>query len=125
MSYKNLEVWRIARELAVDIHQTTLGKLPKSENFEEGGQIRPSIKSVKSTITEDYGRRRYKNDFIRYLVYAAASCDETRDHLETLLETGSLTDLALYENLRTRLDVLGEKLFRLIQSVETGHRSDK
>ena len=112
MSYKNLEVWRLSRDLVVDIHRMTLDKLPKFEAYEEAGQIRRSVKSVKSTITEGYGRRRYKNEFIRYLVYAAASCDETRDHLEMLFETGSLRDKTLYEDLHKRLDVLGRKLYQ-------------
>jgi four helix bundle protein len=32
---------------------------------------------VCSCIAEGYGRRKYKNDFIRFIVYAQASCDET------------------------------------------------
>ena len=54
--------------------------------FEEASQIRRSIKSVKSTIVEGYGRRYYKQEFIRFLHYAIASNDETIDHLETLFD---------------------------------------
>ena len=89
MSYKNLEVWQLARELVIEIHGITLTKLPKFEMYEEGSQIRRSIKSVKSAIVEGYGRRRYKQEYIRYLSYAISSNDETIDHLETLFETGS------------------------------------
>jgi len=92
MSYKKLQIWQLARELVIDIHRMTLTKLPKFEMFEEGSQIRRSIKSVKSTIVEGYGRRIYKQEFIRFLNYAIASNDETIDHLETLFETESLTD---------------------------------
>lgn len=125
MSYRDLDVWKLSRELVVDIHQMTLSLLPKIETFEEGSQIRRSSKSVKSTIVEGYGRRRYKQEFIRYLTYAIASCDETTDHLETLFETGSLTDTKLYENLHDRLDMLGRKINQLIRSVESRHRSEK
>ena len=69
MSYRTLEVWQLSRTLVVDIRQMTLTKLPKFEMFEEGSQIRRSIKSVKSTIVEGYGRRRYKQEFVRYLTY--------------------------------------------------------
>ena len=41
--------------------------LPKFEMFEEGSQIRRSSKSVRSNIVEGYGKRHYKNDFIRFL----------------------------------------------------------
>ena len=61
MSYKNLEIWQLARDAVIEIHKMSLG-LPKFELFEEGQQIRRSIKSVKSTIVEGYGRRKYKND---------------------------------------------------------------
>jgi len=50
MSYKKLEIWQLARQLVIDVHKMTLNKLPKFEMFEQGGQIRRSVKSVKSTI---------------------------------------------------------------------------
>ncbi len=125
MSYRKLEIWQIARELVIDIHKMTLCKLPKFEMFEEGKQIRKSIKSVKSTIVEGYGRRRYKQEFIRFLIYAIASNDETTDHLETLFETESLTDQELYHDLSERLDKLGKKLNLFIKSVSKSHISEK
>ena len=81
MNYRDLEVWQLSRELVIAIHQMTLTHLPKFEAFEEASQIRRSIKSVKSCIVEGYGRRRYKQEFVRFLTYALASCDETADHL--------------------------------------------
>ena len=93
--------------------------------FEEGSQIRRSMKSVKSTIVEGYGRRRYKQEFIHFLSYAIASNDETMDHLETLFETKSLKDEQLYKNLHDRIEVLGKKLNMFIQSVEREHISEK
>ena len=117
MSYKNLEIWQEARTLVIDIHEMTLKKLPKFELYEEGSQIRKSSKSVKSTIVEGYGRRRYPQDYIRFLTYAIASNDETIDHLETLYETDSLKDKELYENLHDRLEILGKKLNKFIQAI--------
>ena len=125
MSYKNLEIWQLARELVIDIHKMTLQKLPKFEMYEEGAQIRKSSKSVKSTIVEGYGRRRYKQEFIRFLTYAAGSSDETADHLDTLFETGSLTDQDLFQDLDERLDKLGRKLNRFVKSVEESHISER
>jgi four helix bundle protein len=125
MSYKNLEVWQLARDVAIDIHRMTLNKLPKFEMYEEGIQIRKSSKSVRSTIVEGYGRRRYKQEFIKFLVYAIASNDETIDHLDTLYETESLKDKNLYQDLSERLDKLGRKLNFFIKSVEKGHISEK
>jgi len=125
MNYRDLEVWQLSRELVVDIHQMTLAQLPKFEMFEEGGQIRRSSKSIKSTIVEGYGRRRYKQEFLRFLTYSLASCDETNDHLETLFETNSLEDRQIYENLHEWLELLGKKINLFIQGVEREHRSEK
>lgn len=86
--------------------------------FEEGTQIRRSSKSVRSNIVEGYGRRSYKMDYIKHLLYAQASNDETIDHLETLLETKSLIDDKLFENLLTRLNTLGKKLNKFIQAIQ-------
>jgi four helix bundle protein len=125
MSYRTLEIWQLARKMSADVHKMTLTKLPKFEMYEEGSQIPRSGKSVRSNIVEGYGRRRYKQEFIKHLVYAHASCDETMDHLETLFETGSLTDEKLYNDLLAQLDLLGRKISRFIDSVEVGHRSPK
>ena len=121
MSYRKLEIWSLARELTIEIHKMTLSELPKFEMYEEGSQIRRSVKSVRSNIVEGYGRRRYKLDYIRFLTYALASCDETTDHLETLFETESLTDSQVYSSLHDKLQTVGKKLNLFLQSVEMRH----
>jgi four helix bundle protein len=123
MNYEDLEIWKIANELVLQIHQITIKDIPKFEMFETGSQIRRSIKSVKANIVEGYGRRQYKQDFIRFLVMAIASNDETIDHLKTLYQTKSLTDTGKYEDLLKRLEELGRKLNRFITAVNKGHRS--
>ncbi len=125
MSYKNLEIWQLAKDISIDIHKMTLEKLPKFEMFEEGSQIRRSSKSVRSNIVEGYGRRYYKMDYIKHLLYAQASNDETIDHLETIYETKSLTDEKLFNELSNRIDILGKKLNKFIQSVRKPDASDQ
>jgi four helix bundle protein len=120
MSYRTLQVWQEARELALDVHAMTM-KLPKFELYEQGSQIRRSSKSIRSNIVEGYGRRKYKADYLRFLSYAFASCLETEDHLESLFESKSLTDKPLFDSLFERNQILGRKLNRFIQSVENSH----
>ncbi len=117
--YQTLEVYQLALRLAVDIHAMTL-TLPKIEIYEEGSQIRRSSKSIVANIVEGYGRRQYKNEFIRYLAYASASCDETKSHLEMLYQTGSL-DRDRYTSLYGQYLELGKKLYRFKQSVLSSH----
>jgi len=125
MSYRDLEIWKLARQVAIAVHRMTLQNLPKFEMYEEGSQIRRSAKSVAANIVEGYGRRRYKQEFIRFLVFAHASCDETIDHLEMLFDTKSLTNEVVYRELSTQLDLLGRKLNVFIDSVERSHRVDR
>lgn len=116
-SYRDLEVYKESKRLAIEIHRMSLS-LPKFELFEEGGQIRRSSKSVTSMIVEGYGRRRYKGDFIKYLVYAQSECDETIIHLNFLFETDSLKDKASYEKLHAEYDMLSKKINKFLQWVE-------
>ncbi len=117
MSYKSLEIWKLAKEQSIAIHAMTL-TLPKFEQFEEGQQIRRSAKSKRSTIVEGYGRRKYNNDYIKFIIYALASNDETIDHLDTLFETKSLTSEQLYNNLLTNAQRLGKMLNNFLQALQ-------
>jgi len=119
MSYKDLEVWRLANDLVMEIHDLTLKDLPKFEMYEEGSQHRRSIKSVKSNIAEGYGRRIYQQDYIHFLVFAFGSVCETTDHLETLFITRSLNDERKFRDLSEKLDKLGRKLNLLIQRIQS------
>lgn len=117
MSYKDLEVYHEAKRLAVEVHQVSM-TFPKFEMYEEGSQLRRASKSVVSNIVEGYGRKRYKNDFVRHLIFSLSECDETRLHLELLFETGSMRDQIKCNELKAAYDVLSKKLNRFIQSVE-------
>lgn len=86
--------------------------------FEEGSQIRRSSKAVTAAIVEGYGRKRYKHDFIRFLVFAQSECDETIVHLDFLFETGSMKDKAKYEQLAQRYTILSKRLNNFIQWVD-------
>lgn len=117
MSYKKLKVWQEARILSIEIHAMSL-KLPKFELYETGSQIRRSSKSIRSNIVEGYGRRRYQNDYLRFLTYAHASVDETRDHLESLYETDSMKDKEAFNDLCKRIDQIGKMLYKLIKRID-------
>lgn len=123
-SYRDLEIYRLSHKLAVEIHEMSL-LLPKYELFEEGSQIRRSSKAACSNIVEGFGRRRYKSDFIKYLVYALSSCDEPQEHLALLFETKSLNDKNLYKHLSDAYDEVGRKLNNFIKAVEKRHLSVK
>jgi len=116
-SYRELEIYKLSKNLAIQIHKMSL-TLPKFELYEEGSQIRRSSKGITSAIVEGYGRRFYKGDFIRYLTIGISECDETILHLEFLFETNSLTNKDLYEELCNEYTKLSKMMNRFIQWVE-------
>ena len=121
-SYRDLEIYQMAYQLAIEIHKMSL-TLPKYELYEQGSQIRRSSKSVKDNIVEGYGRKKYKNDFIRFLVYAQASCDEATSQLSMI------SDLHFSEIPLTKLNedynILGKKINKFIQYVEGNWKYNK
>ncbi len=114
-SYNDLEIYKMAYENAIKVHEMSL-ELPKYELYEQGSQIRRSTKTIKDTIAEGYGRRRYKADFIKFLVYAQSSCDET------LSQLNMISDIHFKENPLTDLiekyQILGKKINKFIDYVE-------
>jgi four helix bundle protein len=115
-SYKDLEIYRLSYDLAIKIHKLSLD-LPKYEMYEEGSQIRSSSKGITSCIVEGYGRKKYKAEFIKFLIYSHASCDETILHLNFLKDTHTLDG----EEVKFLLDTynkLGSKISKFIQYVE-------
>ena len=115
-SYRDLEVYQQAYQLAIEVHAMTL-TLPKYELYEQGSQLRRSSKSVKDNIVEGYGRKKYKADFIRFLIYAQSSCDEATSQIKMIDElhfkSGGLKDLL------EKYDKLGKQLNKFIQYVES------
>ncbi|MBX2966904.1 MAG: four helix bundle protein [Cyclobacteriaceae bacterium] len=116
-SYRDLEIYKLSKELAIKVHKMTLS-LPKFEMYEEGSQIRRSSKAIASAIVEGYGRSRYKAEYIKYLTYAHAECDETILHLEFLFETESLKDKEFFDEAYASYDQLGRKINKYTQWVE-------
>jgi len=91
-------------------------ELPYPDRYETGGQLRRSSQTIKDTIVEGYGRRRYKADFIKYLTYSHSS----------LLESGSQSDFldhihpgTGWDEIVDELDVLGIKIYNFTEYVET------
>jgi four helix bundle protein len=113
-SYHDLEIYILAFDLSVRLRKATLA-LPNPDKYEVGGQIRRSSQTIKDTIVEGYGRRRYKADFIKYLVYSHASLLEACSQAE-FLEV-SYPD-AGWKDFADELDKLGVKIHNFILYVE-------
>lgn len=115
-SYKDLDIYKIGLDLFYVIHPSSL-KLPKHELYELGSQVRRSSDSVVTNIVEGYGRRKYKADFIKFLIYSHSSCLETINHLEKISKLYPETIINIDE-LIINYEGLGGKLFNFIKYVE-------
>ena len=119
--HESLEVYRLAHALALRVHPLTM-KLPKHEMYEEGSQTRRSSKSVASQIVEGHALRYYKAEYLHYLWRSYASAEESIEHLQYLLETGSAkVQESECGELVDQYVVLCRKLFNYIESVEKHH----
>ena len=118
-SYRDLDIYQTAYRLAIEVHKVSM-ELPRYELYEQGSQVRRSSKSIKDTIAEGYGRKIYKDEFIRFLIFAQASCDEVISQLEMI------SDIYFKNNpLKSLIDeykVLGKKIYTFIQYVRKNWR---
>lgn len=117
--YKRLEVYPLAHQLGVQVHRATF-MLPKHELYEMGSQIRRASKAISANIVEGYGRRRYRADWIKYLVYAHATCMETAEWIQYLVDCYPHEEQA-FAPLLEDVDKLSRKLNVFIQGVERDH----
>jgi len=115
-SYRDLDIYQESYQLALDVHKLSL-KLPNYEMYETGSQVKRSSKSVTANIVEGYGRKIYKAEFIRFLIFSHSSCEETIIHLNFIRD--------LHNNLIEEADIfieryteLSKKIYRFIEYVE-------
>ena len=120
-SYRELDVYKISFDLFIKVHRFTF-KMPKSELYELGSQLRRSADSINSNIVEGYGRKSYKNDFLKFLIYANSSNDETVNHLRKvclLYPTLSKEGQHFVEEYQK----LGGKMYNFIEYVRNNWRT--
>jgi len=78
-SYRDLEVWRVAMDLAVATYEATK-PFPKEELFGLTSQTRRAAASVPANIAEGHGRQHTK-EFLNHLSVARGSLMELETHL--------------------------------------------
>lgn len=119
-SYLDLEIYKISFELFIQT-QTLSRKLPKYELFELGSQLRRASDSINSNIVEENGRRKYKNEFIRFLIFSLSSNLETINHLKKIELL--YPDIGNCPELRSEYENLGIKINNFISYVEKNWKS--
>ena len=120
-SYRDLDIYVESVELFLKLHPFTL-TLPKYEMYELGSQLRRAADSIHTNIVEGYGRKRYKSDFVKFLIYAHASALETINHLEKI-EKLYPDKSGTCQELIEAYDVLSAKIYTFLRYVENNWRT--
>ena len=116
-SIKDLKVYNMAFELAMEIFKLTLN-FPKEERYSLTDQIRRSSRSVAINIREGFAKRKYENVFIRHLNDSLGSSEETRGWLDFAISCGYISQTS-HESLDGRYDEVNAMLFRLMNNWKT------
>ncbi|MCX5712260.1 MAG: four helix bundle protein [Candidatus Omnitrophica bacterium] len=114
-SYKDLDVWKKAVELAKEVYLLTKN-FPRDELYGIVNQIRRSSVSIASNIAEGKSRQ-HKNEYIQFLYIALGSCAELETQVIISKELGYLDDHSddvIFED----LDHLGRMIRNLIKSLK-------
>ena len=86
-THKDLDVWKLAIELARDVYDLTK-ILPKNEMFDITSQMRRAAVSIASNIAEGAARQT-KKEFSQFLHIASGSASE----IDTIIEILRVTNL--------------------------------
>ena len=107
-SFKDLEVYQLAREVAREIFILTKN-FPPEEKYSLIDQIRRSSRSIGAQIAESWGKRRYENHFMLKLTDADSEQYETQHWLEVSSEIGYI-DKSTKESLTQKYESIGKML---------------
>jgi four helix bundle protein len=81
-SFRDLEVYRNAYQLSLDVAKNILPLLPPRERFDLTDQLSRSTKAIPRLIAEGYAKKHQKAGFQKYLDDAMAESNETLVGLE-------------------------------------------
>jgi four helix bundle protein len=113
-SYQQLEVWRLAMELAVEAYAIARC-LPAEERFGMAAQLRRAAVSVPSNIAEGHGRFS-SADFARHLSIASGSVREVETVVLLAARVYGLKREMIDSVLRLA-DQVGRKISALIRAI--------
>jgi len=118
--FEDLKVWQLAHRLSLDVAEL-VRNFPKDERYDLAGQMRRSVRSIPSDISEGFGRHHF-NDKLTFYERARASLGELRNHFREALGNGYLAE-ATYEGYSRRTNEIGYLLNRMMKNVREARDS--
>ncbi len=118
-SYKDLEVWQLAVELAELCYRST-ARFPREEAFGMTSQIRRASVSIAANIAEGYGRE-LTGSFIQFLRVAQGSVKELETHwvIAERVELATSDETAGLLQMCARLSKMLRNLIRALERKAT------
>ena len=116
-SYKDLDVYNLSYELAMEVFELTKS-FPKEEQYSLTSQIVRSSRSISANITEGWAKRSYENYFKQHLVHALGSNAETENWLNFAKDCNYIKDKN-FKSLEIKLNKIGRMLTKLHQNWKT------
>ncbi len=116
LSFRDLEVYKLAREQAKIIFITTK-KFAKEEKYSLTDQIRRSSRAVNAMVAEGWARRRYPAVFVNKIDEAMGEAMETQAWLDHAFDCTYL-DRSQYRELDDAWQHIGAMLNRKIERAD-------
>lgn len=115
-SFRDLEVYKLARKLSLEIFNITK-TFPKEEMYSLTDQIRRSSRSVGGQIAEAWAKRKYEKHFISKLTDADGEQLETQHWIETSFDCGYISK-KINDNLLEEYFSVGKMLNSMINKAD-------
>lgn len=120
--YKNMEIFQLSYELAIDVHKM-LDKFPEKEKDNIISQMQRAVTSIPLNIAEGSTKKSYRA-FLQFLTYAYGSTKELDVLLSMSKDLGYITEKD-YDLLFGKLDKLMAKLFGFMKNIESRFENKK
>ena len=114
-SFHDLEIWKLAHELVLEVYKIT-GEFPHKEEFRLTSQLIRAAISIPNNITEGMGRFSRK-EFLQFLNIARGSTEECKYLIILSRDLNYIND-SIYSSITDKYDLLGKKMNALINSLK-------
>ena len=122
--FEELEIWKLARELANEIFDLFTGSESFSRDFKLKDQINGSSGSVMDNIAEGF-ERSGRNEFINFLTFSKGSAGEVKSQLYRALDRKYITQ-EQFDHLYEKTDLIGKKTGAFINYLNSSpHKGNK
>jgi len=120
MDINDLRVYKISTQLELEVIKL-VNNIRFNWRIVQVNQIKRSSSSISANINEGWSRRFYPKDYIRFLIIALGSSDETKHHLKIMYNNECISELD-YLNLHKQYKNLSVRILNLINFLKKKYK---